>query len=272
MSVIDTDPSSADFNTVVATIPVAGDAQYMAITPDGTRAYVSNTNSSTVSVIDTDPSSLDYNTEVASISVGSRSRGVAIAPDGTRAYVTNTFSGNMSVIDTDPSSADFNTVVATVSTVHFTFGVAITPDGTRAYATNALNPIVSVIDTDPSSLDFNTVLATVVGVPSSVGVAITPTPPTPEEVITTLIEDVDELLAEGSLDAGAAAGLNATLDTALRLVTDNNARNDIGAKNALLAFVNMTQGLIDRGDLSSADGQAMIDAALAAVDEILAGG
>ena len=97
-------------------------------------------------------------------------------------------------------------------------------------------------------------------------------PPTPEEVIAALIEDVDEFLAEGMVEGGAAAALDATLDTALLLLTDTNSRNDIGAMNALLAFVNLTQGLIDRGEIDPTDGQSLIDAAIAVVDEILAGG
>ena len=56
----------------------------MAITPDGTRVYVTNGNDSTVSVIDT-----ASKTVVATVGVGFLPAGVAITPDGTRAYVTN---------------------------------------------------------------------------------------------------------------------------------------------------------------------------------------
>ena len=56
----------------------------MAVSPDGTRAYVTNLGSGTVSVIDT-----DTNTVIATITVGSGPAGVAVSPDGTRAYVTN---------------------------------------------------------------------------------------------------------------------------------------------------------------------------------------
>ena len=90
-------------NTVVATIPVEVDPAGVAITPDGTRAYVANTAGNdqtnqfdrTVSVIDT-----VRNTVVATILVGFGPNGVAVTPDGTRAYVTNTIDGTVSVIDT----------------------------------------------------------------------------------------------------------------------------------------------------------------------------
>jgi YVTN family beta-propeller protein len=74
VSVIDTAT-----NTVVATIPVGVSPIGVAITPDGTRAYVtnegSNTVSGTVSVIDT-----ATNTVVATIPVGPGPFGIAITP------------------------------------------------------------------------------------------------------------------------------------------------------------------------------------------------
>ena len=63
VSVIDTAS-----NTVVATIPVGVNPVGVAITPDGTRAYVTNEGSNTVSVID-----IATNTVVATISVGASS-------------------------------------------------------------------------------------------------------------------------------------------------------------------------------------------------------
>ena len=87
-------------NTVVATVGVGAGPTAVAITPDGTRVYV--TTGDAVSVIDA-----TSNTVVATVGVSGL--GVAITPDGTRAYVA-TF-GPVSVIDTAT-----NTVVATVVT------------------------------------------------------------------------------------------------------------------------------------------------------------
>jgi YVTN family beta-propeller protein len=67
VSVIDTAT-----NTVVATVPVGVNPTGVAITPDGTRAYVSGI---PLSVIDT-----ATNTEVATVLVGTRAFGVAITP------------------------------------------------------------------------------------------------------------------------------------------------------------------------------------------------
>ena len=145
-------------NTVVATVGVGSFPHGVAITPDGTRAYVTNEGSFTVSVIDT-----ASNTVVATVPVERLPNGVAITPDGTRAYVANAGSKTVSVINTAS-----NTVVATVDVESTPNGVAITPDGTRAYVTNYGQFTVSVINRAS-----NTVVATVGVGDFPVAVAIT---------------------------------------------------------------------------------------------------
>jgi YVTN family beta-propeller protein len=78
--VIDTNPASPTFNTEIALIPLSGTgASGIAITPDGTRAYVSNLTSNNVSVIDTNPASPTFNTEIDLIAVsGINPAGIAI--------------------------------------------------------------------------------------------------------------------------------------------------------------------------------------------------
>src|SRR5450631_821295 len=76
-------------NAVVATVSVGDEPSDLALTPDGSRAYVVNTggmsfNGDTVSVIDT-----ATNTVAATVAVGNAPFGVAVTPDGSRAYVTN---------------------------------------------------------------------------------------------------------------------------------------------------------------------------------------
>ena len=115
----------------------------VAVTPDGTKVYVTNT---TVSVIDT-----ANNTVTATVNVGSNPRGVAVTPAGTRVYVANGGSDTVSIIDIAT-----NTVTATVNVGNQPMGVSVTPDGTRVYAANSGSDTVSVIDTAT-----NTVIATV---------------------------------------------------------------------------------------------------------------
>ncbi|HEX3493828.1 MAG TPA: YncE family protein, partial [Methylocella sp.] len=100
-------------NTVVALVPGPGEDQVVfpggvAVTPDGTRAYVTDFGSSfsslgTVAVIAT-----NSNTLAATITAGnSNASEVAITPDGKSAYVTG--GDNIAVIDTAS-----NTVVDTI--------------------------------------------------------------------------------------------------------------------------------------------------------------
>ena len=66
----------------------------IAVSPDGSKVYVTNEYSNTVSVIDT-----ATNTVTATVPVESYPSGVAVSPDGTRVYVVNE-GGTVSVIDT----------------------------------------------------------------------------------------------------------------------------------------------------------------------------
>ncbi|MFD7038844.1 Ig-like domain-containing protein [Rhodococcus jostii] len=113
----------------------------------GTRTYVANQGSKSVSVLDAG------NVVVGSVPVGTSPIGVAANPAGTRVYVANSGSGNVSVINTAT-----NTVVATVKTGTTPNAVAVNPAGTRAYVANSGSGsgTVSVINTAT-----NTVVATV---------------------------------------------------------------------------------------------------------------
>ncbi|MSY45028.1 MAG: hypothetical protein F2686_05310, partial [Actinobacteria bacterium] len=128
------------------------------ITPDGTKAYVTNDWNATVSVINT-----ATNTVSATIPVGRDPFAVAITPDGTKAYVTNA-SETVSVIDTAT-----NTVIAAITLGGWGGEVVITPDGTKAYVIISDDATVSVINTAT-----NTVSATITVGGSPGEVVITP--------------------------------------------------------------------------------------------------
>jgi YVTN family beta-propeller protein len=171
VSVIDTNPASPTYNTVVATVPVGNGPTGIAITPDGTLAYVANNapDTSSISVVAT-----ATNTVVATVAVGAGNNPfwVAITPDGKYAYVTNQSGpSNVWVIATAT-----NTVVATIATgvgpnPSSPQGIAITPDGKHAYVANGNSGTVSVIDTAT-----NTVESTMISVAFPSGVAIVPPP------------------------------------------------------------------------------------------------
>jgi YVTN family beta-propeller protein len=114
VSVIDTTT-----DTVIATIPAGIGPAGVAVTPDGSKAYVANEFANTVSAIDS-----ATNTVSATIPVGLNPWGVAVTPDGSKVYVANEFANTVSVIDTAT-----NTVSATVPVGDrpIAFGIFIQP-------------------------------------------------------------------------------------------------------------------------------------------------
>lgn len=183
VSVIDTDPLSATYNTIVWTVDLGGSLPCqssgirscpgVAVSPDGTRAYVTISGSNVVAVIDADRASPTLYSVIARVTVGNAPRGISFAPDGTRAYVTDSgvSSNNVSVIDTDPTSLTYHMVVAMVPVGDDPWGVAFTPDGTQAYVANFGGNTVSEIDTTSNP----PVVVNIVTVGSApLGVAITP--------------------------------------------------------------------------------------------------
>jgi YVTN family beta-propeller protein len=154
-------------NTVVATIPVGSLPEGVAVTPDGTRAYVANLGTNSVSVIDT-----TTNAVTATILFDFSASEVAITPDGTRAYVTHPFSigrgDGISVIDTAT-----NTVTATIPVVAPS-AIAITSDGARAYVGTHAGTVVGI------NTATNSVVSTVDGLPCGPNsIALTPAPLVP---------------------------------------------------------------------------------------------
>jgi len=136
-------------NTMIATIPVGLAPSGVAITPDGSRVYVTNQSGGDVSVIDR-----STNTVIATVPVGFGPFGIAISNDGTRAYVA--LRASISVIDTSTSA-----VVATIPFLFNPLFLDFTPDGTRLYVTT-VDSSVGVIDAASN---------TVVVPPSFLGVA-----------------------------------------------------------------------------------------------------
>ena len=87
-----------DANRKISEIQVGTEPNGVALTPDGARAYVTNTVSGTVSVI-----SVNRNGRariLTNIPVGAEPFGIVSTPNGTRMYVSNKYSNNVSVIDT----------------------------------------------------------------------------------------------------------------------------------------------------------------------------
>ena len=139
---------------------------FIAITPDGQYAYVTNLFSAGVTVIDT-----ASNTIVSTPGLDSGfffPQSITITPNGAYAYVTNGLSSN-SVVVIDIAT---NTIIPTpglTGVFSSPVSIAFTPDGSYGYVANSGNNTVSIIDTAS-----NTVIYTITGFDNPQTIAITP--------------------------------------------------------------------------------------------------
>lgn len=146
----------------VGSIPVGREPHNVQVSPDGTRAWVTNNgergkpdqeqarkatskrdheamaSGGQVWAIDTATDAV-----VARIPVGMHPAHVVLTPDGRFAYVTNGGENTVSVVDTTAQR-----VVATVPVGAYPHGIRISPDGKQAYVANLKGRTVSVIDTE----------------------------------------------------------------------------------------------------------------------------
>jgi YVTN family beta-propeller protein len=153
VQVIDVDADAG--HQLVASVPVGdGPAD---IATDGSRMYVSNRRSNSVSVID-----ISLNQKIADIAVGAAPGGLAVK--GPRLYVANTNSDTVSVIDTAQLA-----VVATIGVGHGPGKIAANPSANTVYVTNRGSGTISVID-----CGSNTVTASLDAGSFPWGIALTP--------------------------------------------------------------------------------------------------
>lgn len=140
------DPEKLD---VVSSVPVGDGPRYIAVTPDGQKAYVSNQWSNNTSVIN-----LDTMEVITTLNVGADRSAIAITPNGKKAYITLPgsyvgfqFNNRVAVIDVEK-----DVVLGEIEVGIEPLTIAIDPDGTRAYVpvgnANGPNPSeVIIIDT-----------------------------------------------------------------------------------------------------------------------------
>jgi YVTN family beta-propeller protein len=172
---------NCDNNSITKSIPVGQGPIRLAMTPDGLKAYISNSKDGTVSVIDTvnltpSPSPIPtfYNgtqeltvtpdggrvfvvhngagqvtvinavtdTFIRNVSIpGTGAKDVLVTPDGRFAYVANYTANEVSVINTSTYR------VRHIATPAGPRRLAITPGGDRIFVSDYLGNAVSVIDT-----------------------------------------------------------------------------------------------------------------------------
>lgn len=137
----------------------------VAVTPDGSRVYVANSDDDTVSIIDT-----RTDTVIDTLNVGDSPWGIAVGAQGDYVYVTNNFSDTVTVIQTSD-----NTIYRTFSVGDQPRGVSAPRNGTFAYVVNQGDGTISRIDLDDESVtEF---AAGVIDDALSIGAFIGDTPP-----------------------------------------------------------------------------------------------
>lgn len=161
-------------NTVLTTIqdPSFSEPYTITINAAGTKAYVTNSNSSTITII-----AIPSNTVIGTIGGFDGPSGMVITPGGTIAYVNNyggpiLMSGNGRTVSI--VSLVTNTIIGTITVGQAPAALAISPDGKFVYSINYVdgNPgtgTMSVIRTSD-----NTVITTIPGFSGPFGIAITP--------------------------------------------------------------------------------------------------
>lgn len=101
--------STPETPELVATIPVGATPYGIAVTPDGSKVYVSNSTGGSVSVIDTATRAV---TNTITSNIGSTPVGIAINPSGTTAYVGNYTAGVITAIDIATNTTSSHNIAA----------------------------------------------------------------------------------------------------------------------------------------------------------------
>jgi len=151
-------------NKVIAKIPVpAGPPYFIALTPDGSRAYVSIYNAdktiNLVAVLDTRTTKL-----LGTIPVEQKPYALAVSPDQRFVYVPSHDTAHIDIIDIAT-----NAVVQEIPVPANPHWVTFTPDGKFAYIADHESNVLSVLDTST-----NTVVQTIPVGTSPHSVAVSP--------------------------------------------------------------------------------------------------
>ncbi|MGH9143225.1 MAG: cytochrome D1 domain-containing protein, partial [Vicinamibacterales bacterium] len=113
----------ADTYTLKRVIHAGADPEQLAVSADGTRLYVANEDTETLSVVD-----VAAGTIIAAVKVGEEPEGVTIRPDGKVVYVTSEGDGAVFAIDTQT-----NKLLKRIPVGPRPRSIGFLPDGSRGY-------------------------------------------------------------------------------------------------------------------------------------------
>ena len=109
----------------------------VAVAPDGSRAFVANINSGTISIID-----LVKHEFVKTLRTGAGAEGLAVHPTRPELWVTNRSSDTVAIVNTDTLRVETK-----IMCPRFPIRIAFTPDGDHALVSNAQSGDIAVINT-----------------------------------------------------------------------------------------------------------------------------
>lgn len=172
------DQSTSIVNGIVSTGIGTNLSQFIAISPDGKKAYLPQTRSNVTNMarlFDTTVFPVVNVLDVTNMRLMVRERitldtadepvnmpfAVALSPDGNTLYLANAGSDDVSVIDLPTNHG-----VAHMDVGSNPRGIAITPDGSRVFTNNLLDGTLSVIDTATLNLT-NQIVLTEIPLPPS---------------------------------------------------------------------------------------------------------
>ena len=157
-------PVTLSTMTAGTPITVGNQPAAIAITPDGTKAYVANYNGNGAGTVTAITLS---NGATSTITVGQGPDAIAITPDGTKAYVANHHDGTVTPITVASNTAGTPITVGPGGAQPV--AIAVTPNGATVYvANNGANTVV------PITVATNTAGAAITGIPNPLAIAITP--------------------------------------------------------------------------------------------------
>ena len=142
------------------------------INPAGTKVYVTNSNSSTITIID-----IASNTVTGTITGFDGPSSMVISPDGTTGYVNNYGAGGDSGTGTTVQVVDIahNVIVGSAITVGLApAGLAMTSDGAYIYVINYVDGNVGTGTVSVLQTSDDTIIATIPGFSGPFAIAISP--------------------------------------------------------------------------------------------------
>ena len=131
----------------------------VAVSPNGSYAYVTNFGNNNLSIVNLTTDSI-----VKTISGFDNPEGVAVSPNGAYIYVINNGNGILNIINLTTDS-----IVNTISGFNSPEGVAVSPNGAYIYVVNSSNNNLIIIN-----LTTDSIVNTISGFNSPEGVAVSP--------------------------------------------------------------------------------------------------